>query len=103
MQLTGGDHNTVCSVVHGSACSLCHELLMGPSLCLGSLSHGPITSCAHSLSKFLMATLPNILIQLHPIRASIGKGLSENLTSVFSDIIPYEKPVINTPEIVDNQ
>lgn len=36
------------------------------------------------------------------IRASIGKGLSENLLSIFPGVIPYEKPVIKTSEIVDN-
>lgn len=42
------------------------------------------------------------LKKIFSIRASIGKGLSDNLTGVFSDIVPYEKPVINVPKLIDN-
>jgi hypothetical protein len=42
------------------------------------------------------------LREIFSIRASLGKGLSEKLSSVYSDLVPIEKPVIETVEIVNN-
>ena len=42
------------------------------------------------------------LKKIFSIKASLGKGLSENLTSVFPGLAPIEKSAIKPPVIVDN-
>jgi len=42
------------------------------------------------------------LKELFSVRASLGKGLSDKLVNIYPDLLPKEKPIVNTVAVKDN-